>query len=156
MSEVLELAQPELSARERVERLERILEKAPPVDCPVRHHFAPGLYAREMTIPAGVVLTSAVHKTEHLCTVSAGRILVYMDNGPVEIVAPYTFVSKPGAKRAGYALETTVWTTYHATTTTDLDALCEELTESTSAELLGGSKNRQLLAQAGLRLEDSQ
>jgi hypothetical protein len=135
------------TARERVERLERILENAPQAECPVRHHFAPGMYAREMTIPAGVILTSAVHKTEHLCTVSAGRILVFMEGGAVEIVAPYTFVSKPGAKRAGYALETTVWTTYHPTTTTDLDKLAEELTESTSAELLGGDQNRQLLLQ---------
>jgi hypothetical protein len=132
--------------REKVERLECELEHAPQVECPVRHYFVPGMYAREMTIPAGVVLTGAVHKTEHLSTISAGRIAVQTEDGVIEIAAPYTFVSKPGAKRAGYAIETTVWTTYHATQTTDLDALVEELTESTAAELLGGSMNKQLLA----------
>lgn len=135
-----------ITARQRVERLERILEQAPQADCPVRHYFVPGMYAREMTIPAGVVLTGAVHKTEHLSTISSGRIAVDTGAGVVEIAAPHTFVSKPGAKRAGYAIETTVWTTYHATATTDLDALAEELTESTNAQLLGGSENRQLLA----------
>mgnify|MGYP000328966311 CR=1 FL=1 len=135
-----------LTPREKVERLEAELQSMPQVDCPVRHYFVPGMYAREMTIPAGVVLTGAVHKTEHLSTISAGRIWVQTEDGPREICAPYTFVSKPGAKRAGYALETTVWTTYHATNTTDLAALVEELTESTAAELLGGPANTQLLA----------
>lgn len=133
--------------REKILALEDEIAKLPQVECPVRHYFAPGMYAREMTIPAGVALTGAVHKTEHLSTVSAGRILVDDGCGPVEIAAPFTFISKPGAKRAGFAIEETVWTTYHATDTTDLDALAEELTESTSAELLGGADNKQLLAQ---------
>lgn len=135
----------QVAARGKVQALEDQIAKHPQVDCPVKHYFAPGLYAREMTIPAGVVLTGAVHKTEHLCTISAGLIAVDSGDGPVLIRAPYTFVSKPGVKRAGYAVETTVFTTYHATETTDLDALVEELTESTSAELLGGSCNKQLL-----------
>ena len=137
-----EVAQP---SREKVEALERALQHLPQVDCPVRHFFVPGMYAREMTIPAGTVLTGAVHKTEHLSTISAGRILVQTDDGVKDIRAPFTFVSKPGAKRAGVAMETTVWTTYHATSTTDLDALVEELTESRADELLGGPDNRQLL-----------
>lgn len=135
-----------LTPRQKVERLEQELQAQPQVECPVKNYFVPGMYAREMTIPAGVVLTGAVHKTEHLSTISAGRIMVQTDEGVVEIAAPHTFISKPGAKRAGYALETTVWTTYHATTTTDLDKLVEELTESTAAELLGGPENKQILA----------
>jgi hypothetical protein len=135
------------TSREKVERLERVLEQYPQAELSVRHYFVPGMYARELTIPADVHLTGAVHKTEHLSTISAGRIWVETDDGPIEISAPYTFVSKPGAKRAGYTLEPTVWTTYHATDTTDVDALVEELTEMTAAELVGGSKNRQMLNQ---------
>lgn len=141
------------SPRALVDRLERVLQTAPQVECPVRHYFVPGMYAREMTIPEGVVLTGAVHRTEHLSTISAGRIAVQTDDGVIEIAAPYTFVSKPGAKRAGYAMETTVWTTYHATNTTDLDALVSELTESTAAELLGGPKNIQALNATPKELE---
>lgn len=131
--------------RARVEALESQIEKLPQAECPVRHLFAPGIYAREMTIPAGVVLTGAVHRTEHLNIVSKGRITVSTDDGMKEVCAPFTFVSKPGTKRVGYAHEETVWTTIHATTTTDLDALVEELTESTAQQLLGGSENAQLL-----------
>lgn len=133
------------TAREKVEALENELAKLPPADCPVRHYFAPGMYARELTIPAGVAATGAVHKTEHLSVISAGRVWVEDGTGAVELCAPCTFVSKPGTKRAAYAVETTVWTTFHVTETRDLDALAEELTESTNAELLGGPRNKQLL-----------
>lgn len=133
--------------REKVEALEREIQRLPQVDCPVRHYFAPGMAAREMTIPAGVVITGAVHRHEHLCTVSKGRIIVSTDEGMKELEAPCTIVSKPGAKRVGYAIEETVWTTYHATDTTDIDKLIEEITESTTAELMGGANNVQMLAQ---------
>jgi hypothetical protein len=137
-----------LEGRRKVERIEDEIAKLPQAEVRIRHYFAPGLYAREMTIPANVMLTGAVHKTEHLSTVSAGRILVFDGvSPPVEIRASHTFISQPGAKRFGIALEETVWTTYHPTNTTDLDALCEELTESTTAELLGGARNKQLLMQ---------
>jgi hypothetical protein len=131
-------------SREQVEHLEAALQNLPQADCPVRHLFAPGIYAREMTIPAGVALTGAVHKTEHLSIVSKGRIAVTTDDGVKVLCAGEAFVSKPGAKRAGFALEETVWTTIHPTDETDIDKLVELLTESTNAELLGGSDNRQL------------
>ncbi|MCP3709725.1 SET domain-containing protein-lysine N-methyltransferase [Paraburkholderia sp. CNPSo 3274] len=140
-------SQPSFGMRTKVESLEREIQRLPQIDCPVRHYFAPGMAAREMTIPAGVVVTGAVHRHEHLCTVSKGRIIVSTDEGMKELVAPCTIVSKPGAKRVGYAVEETVWTTYHATDETDIDRLIEEITESTSAELMGGEQNVQMLAQ---------
>lgn len=135
-----------ISEREKVMRLERVLEDYPQVECPVWHHFAPGLYARKMLIPKGTVLTGAVHKTEHLCIIS-GDIDVTTDDGIRRITDSHAIItSSPGAKRAGYAHEDTYWTTVHATDETDLDKLVEELTESTSQELMGGSKNNQLIA----------
>ncbi|TAM02190.1 MAG: SET domain-containing protein-lysine N-methyltransferase [Paraburkholderia sp.] len=131
-------------AREKIMALEREIQKMPQVDCPVRHYFAPGMYAREMTIPAGVAVTGAVHRHEHLCTVSKGRLLVLDDEFMREIQAPCTLVSKAGKKRVGYALEETVWTTYHCTTKTDLDEIMIEITESTNAELIGGRDNVQM------------
>lgn len=130
--------------REQVEKLEQEMLVHPQMHCPVRHYLAGGLYAREITVPAGVCLTGAVHRHEHLCTVSQGRLLVTTDEGVVELAAPSTIVSKPGAKRAGYALETTVWTTYHYVgDETDLDKITEEIMECTRAELLGGANNLQ-------------
>ena len=129
--------------REQVIALERAIGKLPQADCPVWHVFAPGLYARKMLIPAGVVLTGAVHRTEHLCIVS-GDIEVTTDGSIRRITdAQAVFVSTPGAKRAGYAHSDTYWTTVHATHERDLDKLVRELTESENSELLGGPDNVQ-------------
>jgi quercetin dioxygenase-like cupin family protein len=131
--------------RDDVLRLEGEISKLPQVDCPVRHFFAPGIYGREMTIPAGVVLTGAVHRHEHLCTVSKGRIAVSTDEGMKELCAGATIVSAPGAKRVGYAIEETVWITYHPNPTNerDIDKLMAEIIEDDPAALMGGNKNVQ-------------
>lgn len=132
-----------IDGRAKVEALEREIQQMPQVDCPVWHFFAPGLYARKMLIPAGTVLTGAVHRTEHLCIVS-GDIDVTTDEGVRRITdAHAVLTSKPGAKRAGYAHVDTYWTTVHATEETDLEKLVEELTESRNSELLGGPDNKQ-------------
>lgn len=140
-----ELAQPLPPMIECVNRLEQEAIKYPQVECPVWNFFAPGLYARKMFIPKGTILVGAVHKTEHLCIVS-GVIDVTVDEAVVRIADMHRiFTSKPGAKRAGCALEDTYWTTVHATTETDLDKLVEELVEATSQQLLGGDENTQLI-----------
>lgn len=143
MSDELAIAD---AMRDKVSALEACVATLPQVDCPLWHHFAPGLYARCMLIPAGTVLTGAVHRTEHLCIVS-GDINVTTDHGIARITHPHFILpSKPGTKRAGFAHVDTYWTTVHATTERDLDRLAEELTESTNAELLGGPDNKQLIA----------
>lgn len=127
----------------------------PQVDCPVREYFAPGVYAREITLPAGTVLVGAVHKVENLAILSKGRLVLATDNGPIEISAPYTLTVKPGAKNAATALEDSVWTNFlpNPTNETDQEKLVEMFTESKACELLGGSENKQLLANKSLELE---
>lgn len=132
--------------REKVVRLEQELQNVPQVDCPVRHYFAPGMYAREITIPAGVVLIGAIHKTENLVILSKGRLRLVTDSEVTEISAPYTTKCMPGAKNAAVALEDSIWTNFFPTDETDLDKLAELLTESKSCELMGGSANKQMLA----------
>lgn len=128
-----------------VNRLEAEIAKLPQAECPVWHFFAPGLYARQMKIRKGFVLTGAVHKTEHLCVVS-GDINVTTDDGVMRITSlQHLLISKPGARRAGYAHEDSFFTTVHATDETDLDKLVEELVEATSRQLIGGCENVQLL-----------
>lgn len=141
--------------RERVERFERELEALPQVDCPVRHYFAPGLYAREMTIPAGAALVGAVHKSENLAVLSKGRMVLATAQGPVEIRAPHTLTVKPGDKNSAVALEDSVWTNFLANPSneTDLDVLVEVFTESRASDLLGGATNKQLAANRAAELE---
>lgn len=88
--------------------------------CPVTHHFAPGLYAREIFIPAGTVIVGKIHRHAHVNTISKGKVVVATEFGLQELQAPVTFVSQPGIKRAVVAQEDTIWTTYHPTDETDL------------------------------------
>lgn len=137
--------------RGKVDALESSLRSVPQVDCPVRNYFAPGLYAREIRIPAGTVLTGAIHKTENLAVLSAGRLRLVTDDGTVEISAPYTLTVRPGQKNCALALEDAVWTNFFPTDETDTDKLVELLTESKACELLGGAENAQLLESGSMK-----
>lgn len=77
------------------------------------HYFAPGVYIRELRIPAGTCLTGKIHKSAHLNVVSAGRIHVLTEHGVREIVGPCVLRSDAGIKRVGYAIEDTVWLCVH-------------------------------------------
>jgi len=134
------------SMQEKVKALEEVLLEVPQVDCPVRHHFAPGVYAREITIPKGTVLTGAVHKTQNLAVLSSGKLQLVTDDGTTIISAPHILTVMPGVKNAAYALEDSVWTNFFPTEETDTDVLVELLTESKATDLIGGSDNKQLVA----------
>lgn len=119
---------PTVPTRAQIERLEDEMRNCPPVVIEPVHRFAKGLYAREITIPKGTLLTGRVHKTEHL-NFCVGDITVWTEDGMKRIRGHATLVSRPGTKRVGYAHEDTVWTTVHATEETELEKLEAELIE---------------------------
>jgi len=92
-------------------------------ELPIREFVFGGMYAREMTIPAGVALTGKIHNEDHFCIVSQGDISVITDNGYQRITAPAIFETKAGIKKLGYAHTDTVFTTIHATELTDKDEI---------------------------------
>ena len=108
-------------------RLEDEMCKHPQVELEVKHHFAPGVYARELFIPKGVLLTGKIHKTEHLNILAKGRIEISNMGESKELTAPCTFVSPPGTKRAGYAHEDCVWITIHPTEETDIEVIEQQV-----------------------------
>lgn len=112
---------------EAVLRLEDEMRRHPQVELEVKHHFAPGVYARELFIPAGVLLTGKIHKTEHLNILAKGRIEISNMGESRELIAPYMFVSPPGTKRAGYAHEDSVWITIHPTEETDIEIIEQQV-----------------------------
>lgn len=126
----------DVSLRDKVQRLEDIMFQMPGhvTELPVRHVFAQGLYARELTIPKGMVASGKVHCQEHIFIVSKGDISVLTEDGPQRVQAPYMLVTQPGTKRVVFAHEETVVTTVHATTETDVKALESELVVSSFEE----------------------
>lgn len=120
----------------------------------MREYFAPGLYAREITIPRGVVLVGAVHRTENLAVLSKGVLELVTDDGTTVIAAPCTVRVMPGVQNAAVALEDAVWTNFFPTTETDSDKLVEMLTHSKASDLLGGSTNKQLAMSGKLSIKE--
>ena len=94
---------------ESVLALEREILQYPQVEPETKHYFAHGTYTREMLIPKGLVLTGKMHKNSCINILSAGKMLIFTDEGSREISAPHTFVSSPVLKKAGYALEDCVF-----------------------------------------------
>lgn len=83
-------------------------------DLPIKHSFAPGIYAREMTIPEGTLLLGKIHKHRHHNFLMKGSIIVLTESKGVELLqAPLMIVSEPGTQRIGYAVTDTIWTTVH-------------------------------------------
>jgi hypothetical protein len=80
----------------------------------LRHLFARDVYIREIFMPVGEVIIGAEHTTEHFNTVLKGRASVIMEGEVHEIVAPCTFVSRPGVRKVLKIHEDCVWQTIHA------------------------------------------
>ena len=98
----------------RIDELEAtMIDFMEPIVVPVKHLFTNGMYIREVTIPAGSLLTSKIHKTEHPFTISKGKVMVMADGDWTELTAPYTGITKAGTRRIVLVLEDCVWTTYH-------------------------------------------
>lgn len=109
--------------RERVFELERVMRTMPQVEVPVRHFFSHGVYAREMTLAKGTLITGKIHKRSQLNILSAGEVSVLIDGRMERLKAPYAFVAAAGAKRIIYAHEDCVYTTAHGTHERDLEKI---------------------------------
>jgi len=149
----LALPLPGAPTREQIGRLEGLLLEAEAggagIELDTWHHFADGLVARTILIPAGTILTGAAHKAEHL-NIAAGDITVWTEAGMRRLTGYPVLPSLPGAKRAGYAHADTWWTTVHVNPTNerDVEALADALVEDAH-----GLQSRRLLALAGKPLE---
>lgn len=115
------LAQPEeLRRRDLIYALEEQLNIIPGAmhgdspECPLTHSFANGIYMREITIPAGTVLTGKIHRHSHPNVLLEGEVLVFTEQGGSQhLKAPLAMISEAGTKRAVLALCDTRWLTFH-------------------------------------------
>jgi len=112
--------------------------------CKITHYFAPGIYAREMRMPANCLITGKIHKTSHLNMLSQGRVTVSNKGSSVTYEAPHTFVSPVGTKRAIYAHEDSTWTTIHPTDLEDPEEIEAEIIAETFEELDGYLEHEEL------------
>ena len=130
----------ELTERDKVFVLEDTMAEMPQIDIPVRHFFSPGVYAREISVPKGAVITGKIHKFSQLNILSKGVMAVMTEDGIKRVEAPFTIVSPPGTKRIAYAYDDCVWTTIHGTDETDLDTIEEHFIAQDEAEYIAHCK----------------
>jgi hypothetical protein len=116
------------------------------VELKTTHHFAPGVYMRELFIPKGTTLTGAIHKTEHMNILSQGEITVWTEDGMKRLKASTVIKSQPGIKRVGFAHEDSVWITVHLNPTDERDVLKLEdmLVTNSYEEFLAFTETKQI------------
>ena len=111
-----------------VRDVQKQLSQSPDViDVPVQHHFAPGVYMRQMDAAAGTLVVSKMHRTEHFIFFLKGSCSVLTDDGVELIKAPCVLRTMPGTKRIGYFHEDSSWITVHPTEETDLEKIEQQV-----------------------------
>jgi len=118
-----------IPTREDIERLQQAMSALPQIDLDTKHHFADGMYLRELPRPAGTTIVGKVHRREHFYIVLQGEVTVVGEGGSVRLKAPAILVSPPATKRAVYAHVDSVCCTVHRTDHRELEDIEAELIE---------------------------
>jgi len=89
----------------------------------ITHHWAKGLYSKEMRVPAGVQIGKHVHDYDHFSALMSGRALIEVDGEQFVHEAPALLTIKAGKLHVIFALTDVVWHCIHHTDETDPDKI---------------------------------
>lgn len=138
--------------RQKVDALQQELAKMPQYEPETTHYFHGGMYCRQVFRPAGVLVVGAVHKKEHFYFVASGTVAITDGEGNVEeVTGPHLFLSKPGTKRAVYALTDVLCMTFHVTdakTVFDAEAELVEADPNSMYSLGNQAKHKEIEVQS--------
>jgi hypothetical protein len=123
-----EIDQP-TSMLDKVKALQVEVSKLPQYEPDTKHYFHGGMYCREVFRDAGVLIVGAVHKKEHFYLIVSGTVAITTDDGVQEVTGPYLFLSKPGTKRAVYAITDALCMTFHRVESSNVEDAEAELVE---------------------------
>lgn len=87
----------------------------------LKHIFEPGVYIREMTIPAEMLFIGRPHLIGHRCELVSGRILLITQDAKTHMEAPAELWSKPGYMMCLYSKTEVIGRTYHPFETLTVD-----------------------------------
>ena len=117
--------QSEVQGAISLDAIEKLMLSEEQIDCPVQHHFGPGIYIREGIIPAGAYILGHAHKKATMNVLLKGKMAIIVNGQSKIIEGPFIFNSEPGRKFA-YAIEDCIFQNIHATDKTNLDEIEEE------------------------------
>lgn len=113
---------------DRVRRFEAINAELPQVDIETEHVLHAGMYARTITIPAGVALTGALIKVATILIVN-GDCDVFMGTRTMRLVGYHVLEAAAQRKGAFYAHKDTHLTMIFPTDAATVQAAEEEFTD---------------------------
>jgi quercetin dioxygenase-like cupin family protein len=94
---------------------------------PIVHHFAAGVYVREMTLAADHEAVTHEHTYDHLGILGAGSAIVDLDGELSVYHGPCVIEIQAGKKHSIRALTDIVWFCVHATDVADPEKIDEVL-----------------------------
>lgn len=86
----------------------------PQVDIDVTWHFSDRVVAKEMHVPAGVIVGKEMHPYSHLSHLQAGRAILHQGESQIELQAPAWVKVDAGVLHAVEALTDVIWVCIHA------------------------------------------
>ena len=125
--------------RGKVDALQKAISKHEQYEPETTHTFHGGMYCREVFRVAGALIVGKVHKKEHFYYVVHGTVLITTDSGAEEVTGPRLICSKPGTKRAVYAVTDALCVTFHRTDTATVADAENELVEFDPDAMFGHS-----------------
>lgn len=125
-----------MNTRDKIWELEAAVQQMPQCHIGIKHYYSDGVYAREMSAPAGAVITGKIHKYGQINILSAGTMSVVFGDKTKKVSAPFTVVAPAGSKRAFFCHTDCVWTTILGTDEKDPDKIEAEMTTNSEAEYL--------------------
>lgn len=123
-----------------IKRFEACVAQMPQKAMPVNHHFAPGVYLRELILDAGDLVVGKLHKTQHFLLITKGRVECRTEDGMRMLAAGDIVTTMPGMKRVLLAHERTHMVTVHVTDKTDLAEIEADVIEPETLALEGDAE----------------
>jgi hypothetical protein len=80
---------------------------------PLKHQFADQVYIRQMEMKKGTIVVGAIHKHLHVWFLLTGSLTIGNKESIEDYIAPCYVISKPGAQRAIYANEDSIFVNIH-------------------------------------------
>lgn len=105
------LSDESLDPEERFDLAEYMISKLPQATFPTFHKFGDGVYVREVSYPAGTVITGVTYLKEFPIFFLKGEVAIYWLEGRKTMQnvfhAPAYTMTKPGTRRFGFVLSDT-------------------------------------------------
>ena len=115
------------------------------IEFDVEHMFVEGMYIRQLFVPAGCVIVGKRHRHKTLNILLKGKMVINDGVSSFEVTAPFIAESAEFTKKAGYAIEDSIWCNIHVTSETDLDVIEEEF-------IIPEEEYQKLLTQEGAKI----